>query len=808
MNLDIQQYRAAIGTFYLALRTAVFKIKIKRVLGVRPSKQTFFLYFNVIIHILLIVAGVHQHPGPDHRDPDPINFKCCHLNARSLLSDSQKMDEIRTILCGGKNDDAIAISETWLKTHTLIDDDDLTIDGYHQIFRKDRPGNERGGGVAIFIKDHIPVERLYHCEFQGLELIWLKLKINHKTLVIGCCYRKPNALITEVEQFVDNLSDSLDMILQLNPHSLLLLADMNDKCRVWSDPHINSELGDRLVSLLLSNNLYQLIQEPTRENSILDLLITDSPGYILNSYVNPPLATLDHCLIGGTLAFKHSPNISFARTVFDYKNTDFLALDTQLIAAPWELIYNHETSIDVILGNWYGIFWSIFNKHVPQKIIKIRTKNEPWFTRHLNNTINQRNKLYRHRHRSEHDFLAFQVKRREVSQAIFDAKKTYYDNFSIKLIQAQSSSTFYWSLLKQIYGDKIQAGIPSLIENNNVVTVSKTKASILNNYFADQSRLPENDSDANLEIFEYKTEGRLDFIQFEEHEVHRVLTSLSISKANGPDLISNRILKECAVGLTPSLCGLYNHSLQNGSFPTRWKEAHVTAIFKKDDRQHKANYRPISLLSCVGKAFERLIFNRIYKYCVEHNILTSTNSGSKPSDSAVNQLVALVNKIYQGLDDHKEVMMIFLDVSKAFDKVWHRGLLHKLKCYGISGTLLKWFSSYLSGRKQRVALEGVYSEWRNVEAGFPQGSILGPLLFLFYINDIVEHIESDINLFADDTSLLEVVTDPVASVNRVQRDLNTLENWAKRWRVTFNATKTDLLIISLKQSGIYMIHYF
>ena len=146
-------------------------------------------------------------------------------------------------------------------------------------------------------------------------------------------------------------------------------------------------------------------------------------------------------------------------------------------------------------------------------------------------------------------------------------------------------------------------------------------------------------------------------------------------------------------------------------------------------------------------------------------------------------------------------MLIFLDVSKAFDKVWHKGLIYKLKKHGITGKLLKWFISYLSGRRQRVVLEGVCSDWRNVEAGIPQGSILGPLLFLFYINDIVEHIESDINLFADDTSLLELVSDPVVSVQRVQGDLITLENWAKKWRVTFNASKTDLLIISLKSPG-------
>ena len=149
--------------------------------------------------------------------------------------------------------------------------------------------------------------------------------------------------------------------------------------------------------------------------------------------------------------------------------------------------------------------------------------------------------------------------------------------------------------------------------------------------------------------------------------------------------------------------------------------------------------------------FERIIYDTLYEYLVNNKLLTPKNSGFKKGESTICQLVSICHKLYEGLDNQKHIRMVFLDASKAFDKVWHRGLLFKLAPMGIVDPLLSWFESYLSGRQQRVVLQGHTSDWSNVEAGVPQGSILGPLLFLVYFNEICLHIENDINLFADDT---------------------------------------------------------
>ena len=242
-------------------------------------------------------------------------------------------------------------------------------------------------------------------------------------------------------------------------------------------------------------------------------------------------------------------------------------------------------------------------------------------------------------------------------------------------------------------------------------------------------------------------------------------------------------------------------SLQLGQFPTIWKEANVTPVYKKNDRQDDNNYRPISLLSCLGKLLERIVF-KLYEFLFKNNLLTGRNSGYKQRDSTINQLLFLIHQVYEALSKGLDVCFVSLDASSAFDRVWHDGLIHKLKKKGITGRLLHWFVDYLSDRKQRVVIGGSKSEWIHIKAGVPQGSILGPLLFLIYVDDIIDNIACEILLFADDTSLLKVLNDPIQSIEEINRDLETLRTWSENWLVNFNPTKTKYMIFSKKISRV------
>ena len=181
---------------------------------------------------------------------------------------------------------------------------------------------------------------------------------------------------------------------------------------------------------------------------------------------------------------------------------------------------------------------------------------------------------------------------------------------------------------------------------------------------------------------------------------------------------------------------LANASFNSGCFPSAWKKSNIVPIFKKGEKTSVSNYRPISLLSCTSKIIERVVFNELYDYCVKNNLLSEKNSGFKKNDGTINQLINLTNKIYQGLDDENEVAMIFLDLSKAYDRICHKHLLYKLQKIGVRGSLLNWFESYLYGRSQRVVYGGKTSEFLDIWGSVPQGSILSSLLFLIYRNDI------------------------------------------------------------------------
>ena len=232
--------------------------------------------------------------------------------------------------------------------------------------------------------------------------------------------------------------------------------------------------------------------------------------------------------------------------------------------------------------------------------------------------------------------------------------------------------------------------------------------------------------------------------------------------------------------------------------------ANVQPVHKKSSRQQIKNYRPISLLPICSKIFEKIIFDQMYRFLIENGLISSHQSGFKPGDSTIYQLLSIVDSIYQSFEEFCETRALFLDLSKAFDKVWHASLKKKLTSNGISGKSYKILDSFLTNRKQRVVLNGISSDWKNLGSGVPQGSVLGPLLFLIFINDLVDGISSNIRLFADDVALFAKVTDPDSTYETLINDLTKISEWASKWKMQFNPDPTKPateVIFSQKQSN-------
>ena len=247
------------------------------------------------------------------------------------------------------------------------------------------------------------------------------------------------------------------------------------------------------------------------------------------------------------------------------------------------------------------------------------------------------------------------------------------------------------------------------------------------------------------------------------------------------------MVRICGKSLVKPLSYIFKLSLQSGIFPSQWRKCDVVPVYKKGDKSIAKNYRPVSLLP-VSKLFEKCIYDVLYNYFASNNLFSPCQSGFREGDSCVSQLLSITHDIFSGFDANPplDTRGVFLDMSKAFDRVWHEGLIYKLKSYGVTGPLLSLLSNFLSGRYQRVVLNGKTSEWAQIKAGVPQGSILGPLFFLIYINDLPNNLESKPKIFADDTSLFSIVIDQILSCEELNRDLARISEWARQWKMSFN----------------------
>ena len=281
--------------------------------------------------------------------------------------------------------------------------------------------------------------------------------------------------------------------------------------------------------------------------------------------------------------------------------------------------------------------------------------------------------------------------------------------------------------------------------------------------------------------------------------VQKLLEHLDPKKAIGPDMIPTVILKEFADIVAPILRAIFQQSLDSGKVPSDWKQANITAIYKKGNKQDPANYRPVSLTSVSCKVLEHIVYRQIMDHLDRHDILVDYQHGFRRQRSTETQLVLTIQDLAKSLDQQSQVDILILDFSKAFDTVAHRRLLRKLNHYGVRGNAYKWITQWLLERRQRVVVDGETSSNEEVISGVPQGTVLGPLMFLLYINDIGHNISSSIRLFADDCLLYREIRTAQDSIN-LQKDLDHLTTWAKDWQMSFNPTKCQTLRVTKKKN--------
>lgn len=720
----------------------------------------------------------------------------CHANVRSVLAPG-RLYELK-LLVSMHNIDVLCLSETWLKPKDL--NSAISLPGFQPPLRLDR-SQRRGGGVAIYIKDGIAATRLA-TSVGNLECLAVKLHFpKRKSLLVLTAYRAPNE---DNDVFLDNLEEFLTRLPVAN---LLLVGDFNAKHSFWlSSQDTNSE-GRALKVFADSHNLHQLVTDPTynvssNNPSLLDLVFTNRPCSVLSTSTLPPMA--DHCPVVTSLSLtKSPPPKSYSRVQFVYADADVDGLLHYLSSVNWPDFDRLDVNDSTVC--WSDIFLSACSRFIPKQQKRVNPSSKPWFSPYLRYLARYRDRLFKRSRgmpTSSKVMIAYRTVRNLFVAELRAAEKRYFASLGYRLTSCQLGPRKWWHLAKQACGWSTTRQIPALSVNNVLLTSSSDKADAFNAHFQQQCSA----SPPAISIPLTTPDSPLfhEFQQVSASDVATELRKLCLYKSSGVDDISNGLLKIGLQEISQHLASIFNHSMSEGVFPASWKSAILSPVLKSGkDASLPSSYRPIALLSCVSKVFERLVCKQITSFCFENNVLPDEQYGFLKGRSAEWQLLTVLQDWHHALDRKNCVHAIFLDAAKAFDRVDHSVLLRKLADSGVVGSALKWFGSYLTERRIQTRVDGTVSSALPVTSGVPQGSVLGPLLFLLYFKDIPTVVDAAAALFADDTMIYrcDCVGDASQPCCSIENDLVSLSNWAVSNKVEFNAAKSADICVGSKPSS-------
>ena len=720
---------------------------------------------------------------------------------------TNKLDELEASI--DMNDpDIIVLTEVLPKNNRYtLQKSELETKGYTLFINNFETFGIRG--VAIYIKKGITANQIHPTNCAD-DTAWVEIKMKNKEkLIIGGVYRSPNSSGQQNDKLWETLLNMSDTY----KDNLLIMGDFNCGGINWIDVMTNEHnmdaLNNKLIEVLRDCFLEQVITENTRARgtnvpSLIDLVLCNDRELINNINYLSPLGKSDHCIITFTYNVSYEKSAYKIRRIF-YEKGDYASIRKYLNTVNWDEILSgkdtqqqYDTLIEIVK--------LCEEKYIPSKIVE--KNNNVRFSEKLRTYIRvkikkKHNLWKRYMETKKMDiYREYCRTRNKVKNMMKFVRKNKERDISFN---ATTNNKAFWKYINS--KTKSTSGIASLHANHldvNSILVdnNKEKANILNTYFASVYT-----EEPNGEIPTIPTRSLVnqEGVIITENAVKKLLSELDVNKSPGPDGIHPRFINELTEQLCLPLSIIFKESMKTSIIPKQWKLARVSAIHKKGSKKMASNYRPVSITSIVCRTMEKILRDNMASFLVENNLLSNYQFGFIKGRSTTLQLLNVLNDWTQTIESKNFTDCIYMDYQKAFDKVPHNRLISKLKAYKFNAELLDWVQSYLKDRSQFVEVNGKQSMWLPVTSGIPQGSVLGPLLFLLYINDLPDNIDSSVYMYADDTKLYREIREP-RDHEILQEDLNKLSVWSDLWLLKFHPEKCFSLTIGKQDEGQFAYH--
>lgn len=730
---------------------------------------------------------------------------CIHLNCQSISAHWDPLKQFMSDVSTPKfKFDVIGLSEIFSAPERL----DFPLEGYHPLEFRTRPqGDDGRGGVGLYINNKLNYKVRTDLSIfipHILESLFVELKINNKSIIVGVIYRPNTQPKADIDVFINNMENITQ---QLSSNKTIIMGDFNIDLLKYNKHNKTSLFVDNMIS----NGMLPIINKPTRvthtsatiiDHIYINNFTKDSNGGIILTDV------ADHF---ATYYIEHGKDKSENKNNHKYRqyNPQNIARFNELLQAyNFSEIYEQDCP-NTAYNKFMNIYIDLHNTAIPLLTSKSKNKyckKDPWMTNGLIKSSKTKIKLHHKKLKKPtgENQLHYKTYLKIYNKTIRMAKKTY---FAKAILDNRTNLRQTWKIINDIIQKKNdKSTLPDSFNiNGNLITDPQTIVNEFNTFFSKIGKktndlVPTSNTTFNSYLTK-PTENSFFMNPTNKLEIENAVNHMKPKTSSGIDNISSKTIQNTIYTISEPLAHIFNLSFSKGQFPTDMKTAKIIPIYKSGEKNQFNNYRPISLLPSVSKILEKLVSQRLVSFLNKHKLLYNNQYGFRQKHSTIHPIIQLLNHIANENDRPTGdiTLSIFLDLSKAFDTIPHNTLLKKLEYYGIRGTCNNWFKDYLSKRKQQLYAFSKLSTTEQIECGVPQGSILGPILFIIFINDI--HLASKFKLmsFADDTTVFMSGHNITELVNHANSEINQLFVWLCANKLQLNIKKTKFAIFGPSQ---------